>query len=149
MQNALIFRPLTPRQSRFIDEWMIDMKGAAAAERAGYSKKTSRAIACELLTKPYIQAELQRRRAALARELEITRAGIVRGFLAAYEMAKANRQPGIMVSAMAAVAKFLGMYAVETKRVELTAGQDGIYQKLAFKSDAELLALIDQSTVAA
>jgi len=61
MQNASISRPLTAKQSRFIDEWMIDMNGAAAAERCGYSKKTSRAIAWELLTKPDIQAELQRR----------------------------------------------------------------------------------------
>jgi hypothetical protein len=53
-----------------------------------------------------------------------------------------------MVSAMAAIAKLLGFYAVETKRIELTAGQDSIYQNLAFKSDAELLALIKQGPAA-
>ena len=133
---------LTARQSRFIDEYMVDMNGAAAAERAGYSKKTSRAIAAENLAKPYIKAELQARGAALARELAITREGVVRGLLEAFEMAKADRQPGVMVSSMAAIAKLLGLYAVETKRIELTAGQDSIYQNLAYKSDAELLALI-------
>jgi len=64
------------------------------------------------------------------------------GLLDAFEMAKASMQPSIMVSSMAALAKLLGFYTVETKRIELTAVQDGIYQNLSFKSDAELLALI-------
>ena len=142
MQNAQVSRALTAKQSWFLDEYMVDMNGAAAAVRCGYSKKTSRAIACELLTKPDIQAELQARGAALARELEITREGVVRGFLDAFEMARADRRPGVMVSSMAAVAKLLGLYAVETKRVELTAGQGAVQANFAAMSDAQLLALI-------
>lgn len=149
MENAFISRPLTAKQSRFIDEYMIDMNGAAAAVRTGYSKKTSRAIACELLTKPDLQAELQARGAALARELHITRTDVVRSFLDAYEMAKADRQPSVMVSSMAAVAKLLQLYAVETKRVELTAGQCAVQANFASLDDAQLLALIAQGAVAA
>lgn len=139
---------LTLKQSRFIDEYMVDMNGAAAAERAGYSKKTSRAIAAENLAKPYIKAELQARGAALARELEITRQRVVKGFMDAFEMAKADRQPSIMVSSMAAVAKLLGLYAVETKRVELTVGQDTMQANFAMMNDAQLLALIEQGAAA-
>jgi len=149
MKSATFSKPLTAKQSRFIDEYMIDMNGAAAAVRCGYSHKTSRAIACELLTKPDIQAELQARGAALARELEITRAGVVRGLLDAFEMARSDRQPGIMVSSMAAIAKLLGLYAVETKRVELTVGQDAVQADYAAMSDAQLLALIAQGAGAA
>ena len=118
------------------------MNGAAAAERAGYSKKTRRAIACELLTKPYVQAVLQARQAALAHELQITHAGVVKGFMDAFEMARADRQPGIMVSAMAAIAKLLGLYAVETKRVELTAGAANTLSNYSQMQDHELIALI-------
>jgi len=142
MQNPVTLPATTAKQSRFIDEYMVDMNGAAAAERAGYSKKTSRAIACELLTKPDIQAELQARGAALARELEITRAGVVRGLLDAFEMAKADRQPSVMVSAMAAMAKLLGFYAVETRRVELTVGQDAVQANFERMTDSELLKVI-------
>lgn len=149
MDTALISRSLTAKQSRFIDEYMVDMNGAAAAVRCGYSPKTSRAIACELLTKPDIQAELQSRGAALARELEITRAGVVRGFLDAFEMARADRQPGVMVSSMAAIAKLLGLYAVETKRLELSAGQCAVQANFASLNDAQLLALIAQGARAA
>ncbi|MCF8168633.1 MAG: terminase small subunit [Rhodoferax sp.] len=45
---------LTARQARFVDEFLIDGNGAAAAVRAGYSAKTARFIASENLTKPYI-----------------------------------------------------------------------------------------------
>jgi len=125
------------------------MNGAAAAVRTGYSAKTSRAIACELLTKPDIQAELQARGDALARELEITREGVVRGLLDAFEMAKADRQPGIMVSSMAAIAKLLGLYAVETKRIELTTGQDAVLAEYSRMNDDQLLALIAQGAAVA
>lgn len=140
---------LTAKQLRWIDEFLVDSNGAAAAIRAGYSAKCARSIAHENTTKHDIQVVLRARQAAMAKELQITRAEVVRGFMAAFEMAKADRQPSVMVSSMAAVAKMLGLYAVETEPVKLTAGQDGIYQKLAFKSDAELLTLINQSTVAA
>ncbi len=142
MQNSVVLPTTTAKQSRFIDEYMVDMNGTAAAERAGYSKKTSRAIACELLTKPDIQAALQARGAALARELEITRAGVVQGLLDAFDMAKADRQPAAMISAMAAVAKLLGFYAVETVRVELTPAQKAIRNRYETYSDAELLAVM-------
>lgn len=142
MRNLVILPTTTAKQSRFIDEYMVDMNGAAAAQRAGYSKKTSRAIACELLTKPDIQAVLRARGAALARELEVTRAGVVRGLLDAFEMARADRQPGVMVSAAREIGKMLGLYAVETKRIELTAGQDAAQARFEKLSDAQLLALI-------
>ena len=96
-----------------------------------------------------LRVELQARGAELARELEITRAGVVRGLLDAFEMARADRQPSIMVSSMAAIAKLLGLYAVDTKRVELTVGQDAVQADYAAMSDAQLLALIAQGAGAA
>ena len=56
---------LTPKQQRFIDEYLIDLNATQAAIRAGYSPRTARAIACENLAKPYIQeaiAEAKRER---------------------------------------------------------------------------------------
>lgn len=45
---------LTPKQQRFCDEYLVDLNAAAAAARAGYSKKSARFIGHENLTKPYI-----------------------------------------------------------------------------------------------
>ncbi len=49
---------LTPKQQRFIDEYLIDLNATQAAIRAGYSPRTARAIACENLAKPNIQVAI-------------------------------------------------------------------------------------------
>lgn len=49
---------LTDKQRRFVDEYLIDLNATQAAIRAGYSEKTARAIACENLTKPDIEAAI-------------------------------------------------------------------------------------------
>jgi phage terminase small subunit len=52
-------RPLTARQRRFIEEYLIDLNGTQAAIRAGYSPKTARFQAARLLTNANIQAALE------------------------------------------------------------------------------------------
>ena len=52
---------LTPRQSRFVDEYLIDLNATQAAIRAGYSEKTAFATGHENLRKPKIADEIQRR----------------------------------------------------------------------------------------
>lgn len=51
---------LNEKQKQFCEEYIIDMNGTQAAIRAGYSKKTARAIANELLTKLDIQEYIQK-----------------------------------------------------------------------------------------
>ena len=50
-------RNFTGKQSRFIDEFMLDMNATQAAIRAGYSPRSARVIAQETLLNPAIQAE--------------------------------------------------------------------------------------------
>lgn len=52
---------LTPRQSRFVDEYILDLNATQAAIRAGYSEKTAFAMGHENLRKPKIAEEVQRR----------------------------------------------------------------------------------------
>jgi phage terminase small subunit len=50
----------TEKQLRFIEEYVKDWNGAQAAIRAGYSERTARAIASELLTKPDVQSAIKK-----------------------------------------------------------------------------------------
>ncbi len=52
-------KKLTIKQKSFILEYLIDKNAAQAAIRAGYSKKTARAIGQRLLTNVYIAEELK------------------------------------------------------------------------------------------
>jgi phage terminase small subunit len=63
---------LTPKQQRFVDEYLVDLNATQAAVRAGYSAKTARAIGFENLTKPDIQAAISAGQKRLADKLEIT-----------------------------------------------------------------------------
>lgn len=50
---------MTPKQRRFVDEYLTDLNATQAAIRAGYSEKTAAAIGAENLIKPQIAAAIQ------------------------------------------------------------------------------------------
>ena len=52
-------KKLTTKERRFVEEYLIDFNGTAAAIRAGYSDRTAANIASENLRKLHIQAEIQ------------------------------------------------------------------------------------------
>ena len=52
---------LTPKQKRFVDEYLVDLNATEAALRAGYSKRTAYSIGNENLKKPEVQKEIQER----------------------------------------------------------------------------------------
>lgn len=47
--------PLTDKQARFVEEYLLDLNATQAAIRAGYSADTARSIGSENLTKPDVQ----------------------------------------------------------------------------------------------
>ena len=63
---------LTPKQQRFVDEYLIDLNATQAAIRSGYSEKTARKIGSENLTKLDIQEAIQEARSKLSERTEIT-----------------------------------------------------------------------------
>ena len=137
---------LTSKQLRWIDEYLIDFNGAAAAVRAGYSPKSARSIAHENLTKPDIQTVLQARQAVTAKELQITRQGVIRGLLDAVEMGRLQQNPAAMVCSLREVAKILGFFAPEVKRVELASVENPAHTKFNAMTDAQLFAVVAGGT---
>jgi len=62
---------LTPKQQRFVEEYLIDLNATQAAIRAGYSEKTAAAIGAENLIKPNIQEAIQAAQAKRAERTQI------------------------------------------------------------------------------
>jgi len=56
---------LTPKEQRFVAEYLVDFNASRAAVRAGYSKKTACQIGYENLIKPDIQAAITNSRNSL------------------------------------------------------------------------------------
>jgi len=62
---------LTPKQQRFVEEYLIDLNAAAAARRAGYSVRTADAIGRENLGKPTIAAAVAAAKASRSERTKI------------------------------------------------------------------------------
>lgn len=133
---------LTAKQARFAQEYLVDANGAAAAVRAGYSERTAKAIACELLTKPDLQAAIAEGQAALAREVHMTCQGVIKGLLEAVELAREQREPMGMVRGLSELAHLLGFYPPRQSRVAGTTAEQAELGRLDRYSDAELLKMI-------
>lgn len=63
---------LTPKQRRFVDEYLIDLNATQAAIRAKYSAKTAASIGEENLRKPEIAEAIHQRMRDRERRTEIT-----------------------------------------------------------------------------
>lgn len=63
---------LTPRQARFVEEYLVDLNATQAAIRAGYSAKTARSVGHENLTKPDIAAAVSDGRKRLSEATAVT-----------------------------------------------------------------------------
>ena len=63
---------LSPKQRRFVAEYLIDLNASKAAERAGYSRKTARSQGQRLLTNVDIQTEIQNAATNITKKSEMT-----------------------------------------------------------------------------
>lgn len=63
---------LTPKQQRFVEEYLIDLNATQSAIRAGYSEKTAAVIGAENLIKPNIAKAIQEAQNKLSERTGIT-----------------------------------------------------------------------------
>lgn len=63
---------LTPKQQRFVEEYLVDLNATQAAIRAGYSANTAKEIGYENLTKPYIQEAVSNLQAERSKRIQVT-----------------------------------------------------------------------------
>ena len=69
---------LSPQHQRFVQEYLVDLNGAQAAIRAGYSAKTARKQASALVTNPDIWNAIQSEMAKRGERTEITAERVLR-----------------------------------------------------------------------
>jgi len=69
---------LTPKQQKFVDEYLVDLNGAQAAIRAGYSPDTAKQMAHENLSKPYLQLAIAEARRQQQERTQITADAILK-----------------------------------------------------------------------
>ncbi|MEI6092955.1 MAG: terminase small subunit [bacterium] len=100
-------KQLTPKQKRFIDNYLISLNATDAAIKAEYSEKTARAIGCELLTKPNIQSEIEKRIKKIEDKTEITVEYVLNGL---NTLAKTAKNEGVRLRAFELLGKHLTLF---------------------------------------
>lgn len=63
---------LTPKQARFVEEYLVDLNATQAAIRAGYSKRTANEQGAQLLAKLSIAEAVAKAKAERSERVEIT-----------------------------------------------------------------------------
>lgn len=95
-QGALV----TPKQERFVAEYLIDLNGTQAAIRAGYSPVRADVTASELLKRPDVAAAVDVGNRKALEAADDSAADVLRDAIATYRAAMAAEQFGPAVSAL-------------------------------------------------
>jgi len=96
-------RKLTPKQTLFVAEYLIDLNASAAARRAGYSAKTAFRIGQENMQKLAIQESIQKALAKRATKIELTADKVLSDINAIKENVMQKNELGQMVNPQAAL----------------------------------------------
>lgn len=84
---------MTPKQQRFVDEYLIDLNATQAAVRAGYSAKTAYSMGQENLSKPEIAHAIANARAAQSERTKIDADYVLRQAVKLHERCMQEVEP--------------------------------------------------------
>ena len=128
---------LTPKQQRFVEEYLIDLNATQAAIRAGYSEKTAKEIGSENLTKPNIAKAIAEAQEKLSNKAQVTVEMVVQGLLnEAKDLSEGSTQSA-RVSAWAHLGKHLGMFKDKVEHTGKDGGPIDLSLKVVFENDGE------------
>lgn len=128
---------LTPKQQRFVEEYLIDLNATQAAIRAGYSEKTAQEIGSENLSKPMVAKAIAEAQEKLSNKAQVTVEMVVQGLLnEAKDLSEGSTQSA-RVSAWAHLGKHLGMFKDKIEHTGANGGPINLSLKVVFEDDRE------------
>lgn len=104
-------KELTPKQQRFVEEYVVDHNGTRAAIAAGYGEAGADSYAAQLRAKPNIRAAIADREAHIADHLGMTQAWVLENLKEVIEEAKRGRDHPNALRGLDMHMKHRGMYA--------------------------------------
>ena len=128
---------LTPKQQRFVEEYLIDLNATQSAIRAGYSEKTAQEIGSENLSKPMVAKAIAEAQEKLSNKAQVTVEMVVQGLLnEAKDLSEGSTQSA-RVSAWAHLGKHLGMFKDKIEHTGKDGGPIDLSLKVVFENDGE------------
>lgn len=146
---------LTAKQKLFVQEYVVNLNASQAALRAGYSKKTARAIGNENLTKPAICEAIDNALAERAKRTELRADEVIEGLKREASFTGEGSSHSARVQALSWLGRHLAMFTdksqVEVKGLAdqiASMGEDEVRELLEFGSDEEIMAQLAGRVIA-
>jgi phage terminase small subunit len=113
---------MTPRQQRFIEEYLLVLNATQAAIRAGYSARTAEQQGPRLLGNVEIGAAVQAAQKARSERVQVTQDDVLRGLHREATLTGDGSSHAARVSAWGLLGKHLGMFVERSQQ----RGEDGL-----------------------
>lgn len=97
----------TPKQKRFVQEYLKDLNATAAAKRAGYSKKTASVIGARTLKLPHVATLVAARQRVLSARVEYNAEWVLAEVT---KMAASDIHDHLKLRALELLGKHFGMF---------------------------------------
>lgn len=124
---------LTPKQERFVQEYLADLNATQAAIRAGYTKNRASELGYQLLQKTTVQAALKAAMDERSKRVEISQDYVLMGLKEIADQEASELKYSSKLKALELLGKHLGMFTdkVENKvdaavRIELSPELEGM-----------------------
>ena len=128
---------LTPKQQRFVEEYLIDLNATQAAIRAGYSPRTANEQGAQNLAKLSISEAIAEAQEKLSNKAQVTVEMVIHGLLKeAQDYADGSTQSA-RVSAWAHLGKHLGMFKDKIEHSGDPNNPINMSLKVVFEDDGE------------
>lgn len=133
---------LTPKQQRFVEEYLIDLNATQAAIRAGYSEKTARDIGCENLAKPNIAKAIEEAQNKRTEQTQIDAAYVLKRLVEIDQMDVLDIMDDQMkIRPVNEWPKVWRQYVVNLENLELSDGE-GCFKKIKWPDKVKNLELL-------
>jgi phage terminase small subunit len=128
---------LTPKQARFVEEYLIDLNATQAAIRAGYSAKTAYSIGEENLRKPDIAESIAAAATARSERVQVDQAYVLSKLMKVADKCTEDGEafnPAGANGALNLLGKHLGMFA---EKVDMNHGVQDSLRDLMTRIDGK------------
>ena len=133
---------LTPKQQRFVEEYLIDLNATQAAIRAGYSEKTAAVIGAENLIKPNIAKAIEEAQNKRAEQTQIDAAYVLKRLVEIDQMDVLDIMDDQMkIRPVNEWPKVWRQYVVNLENLELSDGE-GCFKKIKWPDKVKNLELL-------
>ena len=113
---------LTPKQLRFVEEYMIDLNAKQAAIRSGYSPRSAEFQGSKLLADSKVSQVIKKRQEEFSKKKEITLEGLIEDLVYIKDKNK-DAFPPAAINAIKEIGKMLGLYAAEKQDITVRTEQ--------------------------